>query len=81
MKEIANKLKVFKNIFNKKNIKKEKFYVINLNKRKDRWEQIQESFKNYSIDLERFPAIENEDGKINDESDVFSIKFASIRIT
>ena len=64
VKEIANKLKVFKNIFNKKNIKKEKFYVINLNKRKDRWEQIQESFKNYSIDLERFPAIENEDGKI-----------------
>ena len=39
-------------------------YVINLNKRPDRWENIQKSFKNSSIELIRLPAIENKKGHI-----------------
>uniref|UniRef100_A0A6C0IFU7 Glycosyltransferase n=1 Tax=viral metagenome TaxID=1070528 RepID=A0A6C0IFU7_9ZZZZ len=39
-------------------------YVINLNKRSDRWENIQKSFKNSSIELIRLPAIENKQGHI-----------------
>jgi len=41
---------------------KSKAYVINLDKRIDRWKQIQERFKNSSIELERISAVENEDG-------------------
>ena len=39
-------------------------YVINLNKRPDRWDNIQKSFKNSSIELIRLPAIENKKGHI-----------------
>lgn len=39
-------------------------YVINLNKRPDRWDNIQKSFQNSSIELIRLPAIENKDGNI-----------------
>jgi GR25 family glycosyltransferase involved in LPS biosynthesis len=39
-------------------------YVINLNKRPERWENIQKSFKNSSIELIRLPAIENKNGNI-----------------
>jgi GR25 family glycosyltransferase involved in LPS biosynthesis len=39
-------------------------YVINLDKRSDRWENIQKSFKNSSIELIRMPAIEHKDGNI-----------------
>ena len=39
-----------------------KAYVINLDKRTDRWEKIQERFKNSSIVLERVSAIVNENG-------------------
>ena len=41
---------------------KSKAYVINLDKRMDRWEQIQKSFKDSSIQLERVSAVENSDG-------------------
>ncbi len=36
----------------------EKIYCINLNKRPDRWEEVQGEFKKHSIDVERFAAIE-----------------------
>ena len=39
-------------------------YVINLDKRPERWENIQKSFKNSSIELIRLPAIENKQGHI-----------------
>jgi hypothetical protein len=39
-------------------------YVINLDKRSDRWENIQKSFKNSSIELIRMPAIEHKKGHI-----------------
>ena len=41
-----------------------KAYVINLDKRTDRWEQIQKDFKDLPILLERFSAIENDNGHI-----------------
>lgn len=41
---------------------KSKAYVINLDKRTDRWNQIQEKFKDSSIELERVSAVENSDG-------------------
>jgi len=37
-------------------------YVINLDERKDRWEQIQKDFKNTSINIERFSAIKDING-------------------
>ena len=40
---------------------KSKAYVINLDKRTDRWNQIQEKFKGSSIELERVSAVENSD--------------------
>ena len=40
---------------------KSKAYVINLDKRTDRWNQIQEKFKDSSIELERVSAVENAD--------------------
>lgn len=36
----------------------EKTYVINLDRRKDRWENIQNNFKNTFLKLNRFPAID-----------------------
>jgi len=39
-------------------------YVINLDKRTDRWEEIQDRFNNSSIHLERISAIENTKGHI-----------------
>lgn len=41
-----------------------KTYVLNLDKRKDRWDAIQEKFKNSNLELERVSAIENETGYI-----------------
>jgi GR25 family glycosyltransferase involved in LPS biosynthesis len=38
-----------------------KAYVINLDKRTDRWNQIQEKFKGSSVELERVSAVENDD--------------------
>lgn len=40
---------------------KSKAYVINLDKRADRWNQIQEKFKGSSVELERVSAVENSD--------------------
>jgi len=39
-------------------------YVINLDKRPEKWERIQNDFKDTSISLERFSAIQNENGHI-----------------
>jgi len=39
-------------------------YVINLDERKDRWEQIQNDFKDTTIQLERFSAIKDSNGHI-----------------
>jgi hypothetical protein len=39
-------------------------YVINLDKRPEKWERIQNDFKDTSLTLERFSAIENENGHI-----------------
>lgn len=39
-------------------------FVINLDKRKDRWEQIQENFKEYPFFLQRFSAIKHHRGWI-----------------
>lgn len=43
---------------------KETAYVINLDKRPEKWERIQNDFKDTNIHLERFKAIENENGHI-----------------
>jgi len=39
-------------------------YVINLDERTDRWDKIQETFKNLPFNLERISAIKNENGPI-----------------
>ena len=39
-------------------------YCINLDKRHDRWERVSKSFKDNNIDVIRFPAIENKDGRV-----------------
>ena len=39
-------------------------YLINLDKRPEKWERIQNDFKDTNIQLERFKAIENENGHI-----------------
>ena len=39
-------------------------YVINLDKRPEKWERIQNDFKDTNIKLERFSAIENENGHL-----------------
>jgi GR25 family glycosyltransferase involved in LPS biosynthesis len=43
---------------------KEKAYVINIDKRPERWEQIQKDFKDTNLELERFSAIEHSNGHI-----------------
>ena len=65
--DIANKLK---DIIYKKggNIKeKTKAYVINLDKRQDRWKQIQEKFKDLPFELERFSAINTANNSTSDD--------------
>jgi GR25 family glycosyltransferase involved in LPS biosynthesis len=59
--------KILKEKKDQKNLKEKdkiKAYVINLNRRTDRWEQIQKDFKDLPILLERFSAIENDNGHI-----------------
>ena len=41
-----------------------KAYVINLDKRENKWQRIQDDFKDTDIELERFPAITHADGHI-----------------
>jgi glycosyl transferase, family 25 len=36
----------------------DKIYCVNLDKRKDRWEQVQKEFKKHNLNVERFSAIE-----------------------
>ena len=43
---------------------KTKAYVINLDERKDKWEQIQKDFKDTDIEVERFPAVNHERGGV-----------------
>ena len=45
-------------------IDKQKAYVINLDERTDRWNKIQETFKNRPFNLERISAVKNEIGLI-----------------
>ena len=43
---------------------RQKVYVINLDKREEKWEKIQDDFKDSNFHLERFSAIEHENGNI-----------------
>ena len=56
---IKDKLKLFEDYFN---LKIEHAYVVNLEERKSKWEQIQDDFKNTNFFLERFNAIKDEVG-------------------
>jgi hypothetical protein len=62
--DIAEKIKKNMNSKQKGSEETNKAYVINLDKRTDRWEQIQKDFKDLPILLERFSAIENKDGHL-----------------
>jgi len=50
-----------------------KAYVLNLDNRPERWTQIQKQFKGSSISLERFPAIEHENGGLGNALSVLKL--------
>ena len=56
---IKDKLKLFEDYFN---LTVYKGYVVNIEERTSKWEQIQEDFKNTNFFLERFNAIKDEEG-------------------
>jgi len=70
--------------YNKKNVNDIKYsnnpntaYVINLNDRPERWEQINKKFKDSDIQLERIPAIKHKKGHIGcGLSFIKAVKFA-----
>ena len=57
MKRYTRKKRLRKKSRKQKGGEQQTAYVINLDERNDRWEQIQNSFKQYNIHLERISAI------------------------